>query len=421
MRVDALAQGVRAVARNRISVPKAVGAAQIEAPAGWQTSTGNRVRPLVDREQVLPAVLTAIQGAQHSIDVQSYLFGGDMGMQIAHALIARKEEGLQVRVLLHPKFTTVGHDDHEAAIHTLQQAGVDVRAYPLDVLPAHEPLNFGGHVAHAKAVIVDGGTAVVGGMNLSESGGHAHDFMVQVEGPAAGRLGADFNDDWQVAGGAAPVMHAVRSAARVAGGATVTIARTDPTHQDIQSLVASQLRSATKSITMEALFLDDPAYVRELLAAKARGVDVKILLDQSAIPYFGGQYVPPAKELIRRLPIGTLADMQVLPVLQAAHIPVHLFVPHDGKDYLHAKLAVIDGERTLIGSANFTLQAAHNNLELMLAVHDRGTAQGFAKTFANDWAHHSVAAPPVTPWQRALGGLLGRIHSLTFGGQEGQA
>jgi cardiolipin synthase len=348
----------------------------------WLVSEGNRVEPLVDREEVLSNVLDTIQKAEHSVEVQSFLFGGTFGNKIAEALVERHKAGVDVRVMVDPKLKIVGADDHLAALNYLKTNGIEVRTYPTEALdPKAGWLTHHRAIAHRKAVISDGKTAITGGMNLSDGGGRAHDFMVRMEGPSASQINNLFNRDWVVAGGKS---YPDAPPAEAAGKTEVTISESSPTTHSIPSLVVSEFAKAQKSIVIEALFLTHPDYLQALIEAHDRGVDIKIIVDDTAAT---GNL--PFKKVLDSLKLGAIPNIPGIEKLEAAGIPARLFVPHDGMTYLHGKLAVIDGKETLIGSANFTRPAAAHNSELMLKVDDVDTSQRFEQQFQDDWEHHT--------------------------------
>src|SRR5690606_22087053 len=62
---------------------------------------GNAVEPLVDGREAYPAMLEAIDGAQRSIALASYIFHADgIGERFVDALAAARDRGVAVRVLI---------------------------------------------------------------------------------------------------------------------------------------------------------------------------------------------------------------------------------------------------------------------------------------------------------------------------------
>jgi phosphatidylserine/phosphatidylglycerophosphate/cardiolipin synthase-like enzyme len=50
---------------------------------------------------------------------------------------------------------------------------------------------------------------------------------------------------------------------------------------------------------------------------------------------------------------------------------------------LHAKCLIVDGERSLITSANFTDRGQTRNIEAGVLIHDRGYAEALERQWAN--------------------------------------
>ncbi len=62
---------------------------------------GNRVQELLNGEQIFPAMLAAICGAQHSITFETCIYwSDDIGRKFADALAERARTGVKVHVLL---------------------------------------------------------------------------------------------------------------------------------------------------------------------------------------------------------------------------------------------------------------------------------------------------------------------------------
>lgn len=382
----------------------------------WRVSTGNHIAPLVDRDQVMAAVMDTIRGARHTLQLSSYLFGGKVSLEIAEALVERKKAGVKVQVLLDPKLSQVGQDDDGKAIAYLKASGIDVLTYPVKKVNEGETRwKQGNAIDHAKVLVADGRLALAGGMNLSDKGVEAHDFMVRIEGLGASQLGEAFDEDWVLSGGKKAERPGFQ-APSAPGDGSVTISENSPTRHNLARLVTSEIQQAKRSIAVEALFFDHPDYLEALIDAHKRGVEVQVLLDQSAIKKFmdfipGGKYA-------RGLPVDTLPNLPAIAQLKEAGVPIHLYNPHDGKTYLHGKLMVIDDRVTLLGSANFTIQAAQNNRELMLSLDDAETAKGFKEVFKDDWEHHSTEVKELPTWQSKLAPWMEKVHEVIFGKPE---
>lgn len=419
--VQGAARAVSTAPRAALGAPASrMAGDSFQVPPGaipWRASAGNRFDPLVDRTEVLLSVMDAIHGARHTLQFQSYLFGGAVSQQIAEALVERKKAGVTVQVLLDPKLSIVGADDDGKAIAYLKANGVDVRTYPVKRLNEGEPRwRQGNPIDHAKLLVADGHVAIAGGMNLSDAGVEAHDFMARIEGAGATQLGEAFDEDWVLSGGRKADKPASAPMAPMHGG-RMLIAENSASRHNLAPLVIAEIQQAKRSVAVEALFMDHPEYIQSLVDAHRRGVKVQVLLDQSAVKKFmdlvpGGKYA-------RGLPVETLPNLPAIAQLREAGVPVRLYEPHDGLTYLHGKLALVDDRVTLLGSANFTRQAAQNNRELMMAMDDPEAARRFKQVFEDDWKNHSTAVDELPAWQRRLAPWVGRVQETIFGAPQG--
>lgn len=375
----------------------------------WRVSSGNRITPLVDRNEVFPAVLSTIRGAQRTVQVECFLLGGKVGREIAEALVERKKAGVEIQLVLDPKLGVAGDEkrDMKEVAEYLEANGIQFRTFPINMLPAG-PRWLGrlNTVAHAKLVVADGKVAIAGGMNFSDGGADGHDFMARIEGPAAMHVSDMIDEDFTSAGGAA-----LRTPITTEGlfGSKVTMAEVGPKRRNIRSLMVSSFNQAKKRIAVEALFLDHSEVIDSLIRAHQRGVKVRVLLDGDSVKRFA-----PKLPFMDKLPLEALGNLGAIADLNAAGVPVHLYVPHGEFDYLHAKLAMIDDRVTLVGSANFTFQATMRNREVMLAVEDAGTTKGFMQAFETDWTQHSKPMEGLSKWQKRIAGLLDKIREGAY-------
>ncbi|MNK60376.1 Major cardiolipin synthase ClsA [compost metagenome] len=375
----------------------------------WRVSTGNRVTPLIDRAEVFPAVLEAIRSAQRTVQIECFLLGGKVGREIAEALVERQKAGIEVQLLLDPKLGGIGSEkkDMQEVVAYLKANGVQVRTFAINLLPPGPRwLGRANTLAHAKLVAIDGKTAIVGGMNFSDGGADGHDFMARIEGPAALHVSEMIDEDFTAAGG--PALQTYLTVER-SFGAKVALAEVGPTRRNIRSLMVSQFNQAKRSIAVEALFLDHSEVIQSLIRAHQRGVNVRVLLDGDSIRRFA-----PKLPFLDKLPLDALGNLGAIADLNAAGVPVRIYVPHSEFEYLHAKLAMIDDQVTLVGSANFTFQATMRNREVMLAVEDASSTRSFMRAFEQDWASHSKPMASLSKFQKAIAALLEKVREGAY-------
>jgi cardiolipin synthase len=166
---------------------------------GLQSTVGNDARILRNGDEAYPAMLAAIETAERSIGLCSYIFRADSaGQPFIEALIRAHERGVQVRVLIDG--IGGGYLWSETYVR-LRRAGVPVDRFLHSYWPWRTPfLNLRNH---RKLLVVDGRLAFVGGINIGDenvlAGNPRHpvrDVHFRLEGPVVEQLVESFADDW---------------------------------------------------------------------------------------------------------------------------------------------------------------------------------------------------------------------------------
>lgn len=368
-------------------------------------TTGNRVTPLVDGDEVYPAIEKLIDSAQHSVQLQVYLFGGEVGKRIADRLIKKQKAGLELQVVIDPALGSAGPSREQMVplVRYLESQGVTVRRYPVASLPKGKSWFAGSRrIDHAKFVIADGKRAIMGGMNYYDDADKAHDYMIKIEGPAAARLGEIAQRDWVDAGGKATLAFQ----ASPVGNATVEFGDNGIQERTIESLLLDSIRNAKQRVWVEMLLLDHDAILDALADAKRRGVDVRVVLDATAVKETIGS-------LGKKLPLEGVMNYSAAKDLLDAGIPVHWYKPSNRFHYLHAKVSLVD-DRVLVGSSNYTFQALGLNREILARVDDPLTVAQMERVFEEDWRSQSTPITGMTRLERAIAALSGKIKKMLY-------
>lgn len=285
---------------------------------------------------IFSRLIADLQHARHSIDMEFYIFAPDRtGMLFAELLSRKARQGLSVRLLVD------GFGSRalpRAMLRQMTDAGVDVCRYRA----------MGNCRNHRKMTIVDRRTAHVGGVNIADryavgnSLGRWHDVQLRFEGEGVATLCRLFDYDYALASGFATAPPAPERSEHLGivwseAGEGGAIAR----------LLEEVVESAHHDITITTPYFLPPSHVIELLGkAVRRGVRVRVVLPERcdiwALDNIVGHY-------IRR------AEAQGVELLMVRGA------------FLHAKLATVDGCRTLLGSANLDARSLTVNRELMLS------------------------------------------------------
>src|SRR6185295_400358 len=123
---------------------------------------GNSVEPLINGAEAYPAMLEAIEGAQRSIMLASYIFDGDgVGAQFVDALDAAQRRGVDVRVLIDDVSSRFSRN---SAAKSLARSNVRLGIFNPPIVPAR--LHAANLRNHRKIMVVDGSLGFTGGMNI---------------------------------------------------------------------------------------------------------------------------------------------------------------------------------------------------------------------------------------------------------------
>jgi cardiolipin synthase len=203
---------------------------------------------------------------------------------------------------------------------------------------------------HTKSIVIDRRVAFVGGMNIGREYRHIwHDMMVQVEGPVVGTLQEGFTRTWDYAGVAGDLALLTSYRDRETPSTNrnlypLRVLKTRIGHSQIYRAQIAAIRRAKKYIYIENPYLSDDVVLHELIMARHRGVDVRVILPRQC-----------NWKTMRRSNV--LAANEML----ANGIRVYMF-----PGMSHVKAAVIDGWACL-GSANLDKASFRFNREINLA------------------------------------------------------
>jgi cardiolipin synthase len=305
------------------------------------------------------AMLHAIDTAQESVYLESFLWKNDAVGQDFKARLARKAaEGVEVYVI----FDWFGNLVVPAAfkafpppIHTLVYRGIRRPRHLLD--PRRYALE------HRKLLVVDGCLSFLGGYNIgSLFATQWRDTHLRTEGPGAAQLAQAFADFWnsQTAAHEHITRHYPRQFDPLFVPYTNNAARLS---FPIRDMYISAIDRAEQHIHLtNAYFIPDRVLLARLVAAAQRGVDVQVL-----VPWRSNHAL--ADWLAR----GRFA------ACLAAGIRIFRY-----KAMVHAKTCTIDGQWSTIGTANLDRLSAVGNLEINAEIYSRDLAGHMDELFEHD-------------------------------------
>lgn len=330
---------------------------------------GNRIEALQNGTEIFPAMLGAIRGAQTSITFETYIYwSGEVGKEFTEALAERARAGIPVHVTI----DWVGSIKMEQELlDQMEEAGVHVERYR----PLHwYNLRRMNNRTHRKLLVVDGRIGFTGGVGIADlwqgkaqDPDHWRDMHFRIEGPVVAQFQAAFNDNWikttgHVLNGPAyfPALEPVADV-----DAHLFIASPAGGSDSMHLMYLMAIAAAEHTIDLAAsYFVPDELIVKALVAARQRGVRVRIVLP--------GPHID--SETVR---IASKAEWG--PLLQAG-VTIHVYQP----TMLHVKLLVVDGEMVSVGSTNFDIRSFQLNDEASLNLYDRAFAEAMTASFEQD-------------------------------------
>ena len=325
---------------------------------------GNRLTLLNSGSDYFPALLAAIDGAEIEIYLESYIFANDeVGHAVASALCRAANRNVQVNV------TVDGFGARNFKIDffaRLTAAGVRVMFYRPEIGRFH----FKRHRLrrlHRKLVVIDARLAFIGGINIIDDDNAPLDmrprvdYAVRLEGPTLQQVHHAVRRMWETVAWVnfkrrfrlAPVATPVCAAA--GDQCAALLIRDNIRHRnDILHAYLDAIDAAQHEILIaNAYFLPGVRFGRALHAAARRGVRITVLLQGKSDH-----------------PLLRYATQTLYATTLAAGIRVFEYE----KSFMHAKVAVIDGQWATVGSSNIEPFSLFMAKEANLVVRDRGFA-----------------------------------------------
>lgn len=283
-------------------------------PKTFTLATSSGVTIQVQPTDSGKAIQAAISGAKTSVHMTMYLLTDDT---VINALGTLKKAGKDVKVVLNKTFPP-NSATNQSAYTALKNKGVDVVWAPSAYT-----------YTHAKTVIIDGTTALIMTMNLTESS------------PTTNREYIATDTDPQDVAELEQIFEADRGNQAVHLPSKLVISPTDAnTNYSPRDQITALIDSATKSVDFEVQSLSDKYVVEALVRAHKAKLDVRVITDGDTL--------------------NTPGQDDAIAKLKEAGVPLRSRKSPD----IHAKAIVIDETRTFIGSQNMTPTALDQNREV---------------------------------------------------------
>lgn len=338
-----------------------------EAKSPWVE--GNHLQTLVNGAEYFPAMLEAVKSAKKTITFETFVaVDGFVTYDLVMAMCERAQAGVKVHVIL----DGIGSRKLDKRyLEALEVAGAEVHMY--------RPFNYfrlihGNNRDHRKLLVIDGELGFTGGAGYADCwNGRAkgkwqwRDTMYRVRGPVVAQMQHAFADNWKELTKVDLAGDEYFPKLSKAGNMKTHVVLGAPCEQG-DTLGASYLLAidaAQKSLLIgHAYFLPNKQLLEALLSARARGVEIDVVLPNDHID----------------TPIVRQTSMTCWPELLEAGVRIYEFQP----SMMHGKLIVVDDELSIIGSGNFDDRTFFINDEVNMHVLSKSFAREQRKMFEHD-------------------------------------
>jgi len=348
--------------------------AQTDRDTDTRLTAGNRLELLENGSVAFPRKLELLAAATGTIRFSSMGAKRDeTGTAFSDALIAAVGRGVEVRCIIDGRLSTPTFRSK------LRKGGVEVAVFN-KVLKRDRK-----HRWHAKILVIDDDTAIVGGMNMSDEfnlgdgeNEHFKDSDVQVEGDGARAAAIRFDELWRDLTDKAPLEVAapapVPADAPPEGLARFVVQQGDLGETKIRDYYARCFAVAQDRIVWHVNNINPhgPAF-EALQAAVGRGVRVVcITRSELATQRMAGKWIGKAwyRTMSKKLEVFVEAGIEVWEMDVG----------------VHSKALVVDGVMASVGSYNLGSAKSDENLESTYVMHDPALIASVEAMLARDLA-----------------------------------
>ena len=370
-------------------------------------------------------VITAIEKAQQEIlvAVQELSLPG-----IADALVAAKQRGVTVQMVIENNFSQPWGDLHEADLSLHERRRVAhlkmladrnhdgelspteryrgdamqiLRRHQIPLIDDSEDGSKGSGLMHHKFLVIDTQRVITGSANFSNSGMHGDPAAIQTRGNVnhllsfnSTELAELFKKEFLLMWGDGPggakdsLFGLAKNApgiqtAKVGGTRIEVLFAPHAKRQKMNGLqfIAKQIETSKQNIDMALFIFSAQGLVDKLREQVQSGVKIRLIAD----PGFASRSYSEVLDLLAV----ALPDHHCK--IEAGNNPFDSPLKGVGTprlargDKLHHKFAVIDNKKVITGSFNWSPAAAHTNDETLMVIHSPKLAKHFTREMNRLW------------------------------------
>jgi cardiolipin synthase A/B len=325
---------------------------------------GHAVELLRSGREYFSACIREIDKAVHYIHFQTYIVDDDeTGRRFVNALIRAANRGVRVYFLLD---AYGGSSFSKHLTDKVLDAGIFFRMFSPAMITKGYKLSLR---LHHKVLLIDGETAIIGGMNIANRYRGTKelkewlDFAILIKGPECAHVLFILKKLWNKAfiRKFEKARETVHSPAVYPDDIYIKVLQNNWYRNKIEILKSyrSAIRhSKDRMIILASYFLPGRNERRLLSQASMRGVDIKIVLASESDAYFFKRATNFLYDFILR-----------------NNIMIYEYLPSN----LHAKVAVVDGEWSTIGSYNLNHLSDYGSVEMNVNILSAPFASEFEK------------------------------------------
>jgi cardiolipin synthase len=345
---------------------------------------GNRVTILTDGPAFYAAMLEAIRGAAHSVNMECYMFrDGTVAEQFIDALTERAKHKVNVTIVVDAigSLSLWGRP-----VSRLRAAGCRIQSYQAIRWYSLHRIN---NRTHRELLIVDGKTAFVGGAGVADWWAYPEgkrrrpwrDTMARIDGPVVAALQGVAAENWLECCGEILTGPDYFPDLSPQGETTAFVVKSSPSDRATASRVTFQLliEGADHSLRVcTPYFLPDQSLRRAFVNMARRGVQISVIVPG---PTTDQRWV-------------RLASRRMWQDLLAAGIRIFEYRPA----MIHAKVLVVDELWSVLGTTNIDNRSFEHNDEVNLAMRDASVAARLLQDYERDLA--SSEEVTLETWRR---------------------
>jgi phosphatidylserine/phosphatidylglycerophosphate/cardiolipin synthase-like enzyme len=338
---------------------------------------------LIDGDRFFARLRQGIEQATNHIEMNLFIFDrDDVAVEVADQLKRRSSEVKTRLVLDRMGSLAAGISPPATPLPENFVPPKSIFSYLKDGSAVHVRafLNPWFSADHCKVITVDGNVAWVGGMNIGREYRYEwHDVMVELKGPIVASFENEFRKDWAHAGLLGDLAYVARvlSGPRPMGANASGLHWPDDFKSKVRRLptrtgwkpfgaaVFNSLRKAQSYIYAENPYLFDKKVLIELVQARQRGVDVRVVLPR-----------------VNDLKAGGRSNLVAANYLLEHGVRVYFY-----PGMTHVKALLVDGW-ACVGSGNLDQLSLRLSQEQNIATSDPAFAARLKKElFEDDFVH----------------------------------